>query len=108
MVQQTMIEGFRERCHQDERIVSVLMFGSFATGEGDRFSDIEFALFIRDESFDEFPQRSWLDAVSSVAAYFLDDFGHHTALFANGVRGEFHFMRASEQSVVRSEERRVG
>ncbi len=100
MVQQSMIESFRERCHQDERIVSALMFGSFATGEGDRFSDIEFAVFIRDESFNDFEQRSWLNAVSPVAAYFLDDFGHHTALFENGVRGEFHFMRASEQSVI--------
>lgn len=95
-----MIESFCERCHQDERIVSALMFGSFATGEGDRFSDIEFAVFIRDESFNEFEQRLWLDAVSPVAAYFPDDFGHHTALFENGIRGEFHFMRASEQSVV--------
>lgn len=100
MVQQTMIESFRERCHQDNRVVSALMFGSFATGEGDRFSDIEFAVFISDESFDEFEQRTWLNTVSPVAAYFQDDFGHHTALFSNGVRGEFHFMRASEQSVV--------
>lgn len=100
MLQQKMIEEFRERCHHNLRIVSALMFGSFATGEGDRFSDIEFALFIRDDAFEDFDQRSWLDAVSPVAAYFLDDFGHHTALFDNGVRGEFHFMRASEQSVV--------
>lgn len=100
MLQKRMIESFREKCHQDERIVSALMFGSFTTGEGDRFSDIEFAVFLRDESFDEFEQRPWLDTVSPVAAYFLDDFGHHTALFENGIRGEFHFMRASEQSVV--------
>ncbi len=43
MLQKRMIESFRERCHQDNRVVSALMFGSFATGEGDRFSDIEFA-----------------------------------------------------------------
>jgi lincosamide nucleotidyltransferase len=30
----------------------------------------------------------------------LDDFGHHTALFENGVRGEFHFMRASQQAAI--------
>lgn len=100
MLQEKMIENFRENCHQDIRVVSALMFGSFATGEGDQYSDIEFAVFIRDDSFDGFDQRSWLDAFSPVAAYFLDDFGHHTALFENGVRGEFHFMRASEQSIV--------
>ncbi|MBF0102443.1 MAG: lincosamide nucleotidyltransferase Lnu(F) [Desulfobacterales bacterium] len=102
MLQHRMIERFKEACHEDERIVATLMFGSFAIGEGDEFSDIEFAVFINDDSFDEFEQRSWLDVVSPVAAYFLDDFGHHTALFKNGIRGEFHFMRESELPVVTS------
>jgi lincosamide nucleotidyltransferase B/F len=100
MLQQGMITRFREACRGDERVLGALMFGSFATGEGDRFSDIEFAVFIRDDAFEGFGQRAWLDSVSPVAAYFPDDFGHHTALFENGVRGEFHFMRASDVSVV--------
>ncbi len=102
MLQQRMIERFREACHADERVVAALMFGSFTTGEGDAFSDIEFAVFVRDDSFEDFEQRSLLDAVSPVAAYFPDDFGHHTALFENGVRGEFHFMRASDLPVISS------
>jgi lincosamide nucleotidyltransferase len=102
MLQQGMITRFREACRGDERVVGALMFGSFTTGEGDAFSDIEFAVFIRDDSFVDFGQRAWLDAVSPVAAYFPDDFGHRTALFENGVRGEFHFMRASDVAVVES------
>lgn len=102
MLQPRMIERVREVCHEDERIVSALMFGSFAVGEGDTFSDIEFAVFIRDEVFDRFDQRAWLEAVCPVAAYFVDDFGHNTALFENGVRGEFHFLRASEVPIVES------
>jgi lincosamide nucleotidyltransferase len=97
-----MIERFRDVCHADDRIVAVLMFGSFTTGEGDAFSDIEFAVFVQDEAFDALDQRSLLEAVSPVAAYYPDDYGHHTALFENGVRGEFHFMRASEVSIVAS------
>lgn len=100
MLQQRIIERFREACHADERVVAALMFGSFTTGEGDAFSDIEFAVFIQDDLFEDFEQRPWLDAVSPVAAYFPDDFGHHTALFRNGVRGEFHFMRASSVPVI--------
>lgn len=76
------------------------MFGSFAIGEGDAFSDIEFAVFIQDDSFEDFEQRSWLNAVSPVAAYFMDDFGHHTALFENGIRGEFHFMRKTDMPII--------
>ncbi|NLO33512.1 MAG: lincosamide nucleotidyltransferase Lnu(F) [Candidatus Hydrogenedentes bacterium] len=100
MLQQRMIERFREACHNDAWVIAALMFGSFATGEGDAFSDIEFAVFIQDDSFESFEQRSWLNAVSPVAAYFLDDFGHHTALFENGIRGEFHFMRKSDIPII--------
>lgn len=46
MLQQKMIERFKEACHEDARIIAALMFGSFAIGEGDEFSDIEFAVFI--------------------------------------------------------------
>ena len=100
MLQQKMIERFKEACHEDERIIAALMFGSFAIGEGDAFSDIEFAVFIQDEYFEKFDQRSWLNTVSPVAAYFPDDFGHHTALFENGIRGEFHFMLKSDIPII--------
>lgn len=100
MLQLEMIERFREVCAEDERVMGALMFGSFAAGEGDAFSDIEFAVFISDDVFDEFQQSAWLEEVNPVVAYFEDDFGHRTALFENGVRGEFHFMRYSEVSVV--------
>ena len=100
MLQQKMIERFREAFHEDARIIAALMFGSFAIGEGDEFSDIEFAVFTHDDSFESFEQRSWLNAVSPVAAYFPDDFGHYTALFENGIRGEFHFMRKSDIPII--------
>ncbi|HHU3313920.1 TPA: Lnu(F)/Lnu(G) family lincosamide nucleotidyltransferase, partial [Escherichia coli] len=45
MLQLKMIELFKEGCHEDARIIAALMFGSFAIGEGDEFSDIEFAVF---------------------------------------------------------------
>lgn len=100
MLQLQMIERFRRAFEEDPHIVGALMFGSFATGEGDAWSDVEFAVFVEDARFDAFAPRSLLDAVSPVAAFFRDDHGHHTALFHNGIRGEFHFLRASEQGVV--------
>ncbi|WP_442681943.1 lincosamide nucleotidyltransferase Lnu(F) [Stenotrophomonas sp. JC08] len=102
MLQLEMIECFKEACQRDERISGVLMFGSFTVGEGDAFSDIEFAVFIQDDEFENFEQKPWLNSVSPLAAYFIDDFGHHTALFHNGVRGEFHFERASNSSIIAS------
>ena len=51
MLQQDMIERFRAFAQDDARIVAALMYGSFATGEADLFSDIEFAVFLGDEHF---------------------------------------------------------
>ena len=48
--QEVMIEKVRGLCDRDERVVSALTYGSFALGEGDRFSDIEFYLFFEDEA----------------------------------------------------------
>jgi hypothetical protein len=48
--QEAMIEKVRELCNRDERVVAALMYGSFAIGEGDRFSDIEFYLFFDEEA----------------------------------------------------------
>lgn len=100
LLQKEMIEQFRSAFHTDEHITAALMFGSFATDEGDQFSDIEFAIFIEDSHFDAFDPKKFLDAVSPLAAYFLDDFGHHTALFQNTIRGEFHFMRTSDIPII--------
>jgi len=100
MFQQEMIERLRAVAEHDGRIVAVLMYGSFATGEADLFSDIEFAVFLGDEYFAAFDRHAWLDAISPVAAFFADDFGHETALFSNTIRGEFHFLRRSDLPVV--------
>lgn len=102
LLQKTMIERVRELCRNDPRISAAFMFGSFAIGEGDEFSDIEFALFFSDESLPAVDQQEWVSRIEPVELYFQDDFGHHTAIFANMVRGEFHFMPASGIPVVES------
>jgi predicted nucleotidyltransferase len=55
--QEVMIEKVRQLCDQDERVVATLMYGSFALGEGDRFSDIEFYLFFADEALDGLEEK---------------------------------------------------
>jgi predicted nucleotidyltransferase len=42
--QEAMIERTRRICREDERLAAAMMYGSFAQGEGDGFSDIEFIL----------------------------------------------------------------
>jgi lincosamide nucleotidyltransferase B/F len=94
--QEAMIERTRSVCRGDERLAAAMMYGSFAQGEGDEFSDIEFILFFRDEQLQGLDQEEWVSRISPVGLYFVNEYGNGTAIFENLIRGEFHFDRASE------------
>jgi lincosamide nucleotidyltransferase B/F len=93
--QTAMIERVRELCQQNERIVAAMLYGSFTRGEGDQFSDVEFVVFVSDAELSSFNQQDWVAQIAPLALYFADDLGHHTAIFGNLIRGEFHFEPAS-------------
>jgi lincosamide nucleotidyltransferase B/F len=98
--QEAMIERVRELCHRDERVVSALTYGSFAIGEGDRFSDIEFYLFFTDETSGGLREEAWVAQIAPLYLYYVNEFGNGTAIFENLVRGEFHFEATSEVGLV--------
>src|SRR5918998_6024809 len=98
--QETMIERTRRVCREDERLAAAMMYGSFAQGEGDGFSDIEFILFFRDEELEGLDQKEWVSRIAPVALYFVNEYGNGTAIFENLVRGEFHFEGASDISKI--------
>lgn len=56
--QEAMIERTRRVCREDERLVAAMMYGSFAQGERDEFSDIEFILFFEGTRFGMLASRS--------------------------------------------------
>jgi lincosamide nucleotidyltransferase len=94
--QEVMIERTRRVCREDERLVAAMMYGSFAQGEGDGFSDIEFILFFGDKELEDLDQEDWVSRISPVGLYFVNEYGNGTAIFENLIRGEFHFDRASD------------
>ena len=98
--QEDMIERARELCARDERVVSALMYDSFALGEGDRFSDIEFYLFFEDEATEGLEEEAWVGQIAPLELYYVNEFGNGTAIFENLVRGEFHFEAASNVGLV--------
>ena len=100
LAQEVMIEKVRELCNRDERIVSALMYGSFALGQGDRFSDIEFYLFFADDVSEGLQEEAWVGQIAPLALYYVNEFGNGTAIFENLVRGEFHFEAASNVGLV--------
>jgi lincosamide nucleotidyltransferase B/F len=98
--QEVMIEKVRELCGRDERVVAALMYGSFALGEGDRFSDIEFYLFFEEGALEGLKEEAWVGQIAPLALYYLNEFGNGAAIFENLVRGEFHFEAASNVGLV--------
>jgi lincosamide nucleotidyltransferase len=100
LLQEAMIERVRELCHRDERLVSALMYGSFAIGEGDRFSDIEFYLFFAEEASEGLREEAWVAQIAPLHLYYVNEFGNGTAIFENLVRGEFHFEAVSDVGLV--------
>lgn len=91
-----MIERVRRLCHGDGRLMAAMMYGSFAQGEGDEFSDVEVILFFKDEALEELDPRDWICQIAPVELYFVNEFGIGTAIFENLGRGEFHFDKASD------------
>jgi lincosamide nucleotidyltransferase len=98
--QEAMIERVRELCEHDGRVVAALMYGSFALGQGDRFSDIEFYLFFEEEALRGLDEAAWVSQIAPLSLYYVNEFGNGTAIFENLVRGEFHFEAASEVGLV--------
>lgn len=94
--QEAMIERVRQVCRADERLAAAMMYGSFAQGEGDEHSDIEFILFFEDGALVTLDQEEWVSRIAPVELYFVNEHGIGTAIFENLVRGEFHFDRASD------------
>lgn len=92
--QEVMIARVRKVAATDDRLVAVLMYGSFALSEGDEFSDIEFYLFF-DGDLDRVDRRGWLERIAPIEMHYVNEFGTDTAVFDNAVRGEFHFESAS-------------
>jgi lincosamide nucleotidyltransferase len=44
-MQHVMIDRFTHICEQDTRLDSAMLYGSFATGEADQYSDIDVMLY---------------------------------------------------------------
>jgi lincosamide nucleotidyltransferase B/F len=98
--QEVMIERARELCQRDENMVATLMYGSFALGQGDQFSDIEFYLFFDDEALDGLEEEVLVGQIAPLELYYINEFGNGTAIFENLVRGEFHFEPYSNVGLV--------
>ncbi|MEU4445600.1 hypothetical protein AB0K14_25600 [Actinosynnema sp. NPDC050801] len=96
LFQEELIGRVREVCESDDGLDAVLMYGSFAAGEADEHSDIEFWLFFTTRRRAEIDPRSWCADIAPISYGLLNEFGSYVAFFPGLVRGEFHFATVDE------------
>ena len=80
---------------EDSRILAVLDYGSTSEGRGDAWSDIDLAILIRPDAWDEFNAcwRPWLESCGPVLLGFISFVGHPWAVIATDaapVRVDLH------------------
>jgi lincosamide nucleotidyltransferase len=95
LLQRRLIDCVVDLANSDDRVAALLMYGAFAADEGDRYSDIEFYVYIADRAFGTFDETSWLANVAPVRLCYRNEYGVTTAIFDGLVRGEFHFAPAA-------------
>src|SRR5690554_1174533 len=100
MIQLNMIANTKSLALTDKNISAVFMYGSFTKNEGDKYSDIEFYIFLNDK--ENFLSQKWVYQIHPVAVYFTNEYGSEVAIFENMVRGEFHFLTTNEIKIIKS------
>jgi lincosamide nucleotidyltransferase len=101
LIQQTLIARVGEVCRADERLDAALMYGSFAHGEADAYSDIEFWLFFDRQRGAAVDPRTWCEELAPLTHHVRNEFGADVVFFPNLVRGEFHFATTDDIPIVR-------
>ena len=94
------IDKTKSIAQNDKNISAVFMYGSFTKNEGDKYSDIEFYIFLKDKEY--FSAGNWVSQIHPLALYFTNEYGSDVAIFENMVRGEFHFMTNDQMEVIKS------
>ena len=84
MKQLELINKFKEKSIKDSTISAVLMYGSFIKGEGDKFSDIEFYIFLLNECCID--KYEWISSVNPIELMFKNEFGTDVVIFDNLIR----------------------
>ncbi len=96
--QQNIVDRLVATCRSDERVVAALLYGSYARGAADGYSDLDLALIINDDFFVEFTDAKTSFVRSLGDPVFLEDFDlpyHLFFIFPDDSEGEIVFGQES-------------
>src|SRR5690606_33577214 len=94
MRQLAMINQVKKSSLLDPNIRSVFMYGSFIKGEGDKYSDIEFYIFLTDEK--NFDEKHWVAQLGKVDLFFQNEFGTKVVIYDKFNIAEINFLNFKE------------
>src|SRR5690554_3738313 len=100
MTQLQMIDKTKSIAQNDKNISAVFMYGSFTKNEGDKYSDIEFYIFLKDK--ENFSAENWVSQLHRLALYFTHEYGSEVAIFEDMIRGELHVLTNDQMEVIKS------
>lgn len=81
---------------KNESIQGLVCYGSYTRDDFDKYSDIEFYLFIEDGAFQGFDFNNWLSDIEKPVSIFVNGSGVTDVLFSDWLRGEFHIRPYSK------------
>jgi len=91
-----LIARVRAICAADERLDAALMYGSFAAGVADAYSDIEFWLFFESAHHSTVDPLRWCEQIAPINHLVRNEFGTDVVFFPGLLRGEFHFATVDD------------
>jgi lincosamide nucleotidyltransferase B/F len=120
--QEEIIASVRSVCASTPSLDAALMYGSFAQGVGDAYSDVEFWLFFSgsvvsgpvlsepgmsgpvssDPVLGPVEPLEWLALIAPYEHVVVNEFGAHVVFYPGLIRGEFHFASAADIGSVAS------
>lgn len=86
--------------NEDARIIALLDYGSSSEGRDDEWSDVDLAVFIRDEDYDDFEAgwKSWAAQFGTLFLAFVGDIDNRWTVYdahPAPLRVDYHLHRAS-------------
>ena len=103
---QMIMDRFVKTCEADERIVAVLLVGSYIKGEPDEHSDLDLYIITTEETHDDFVSKRGLFVELLSEPLFAEDFDIPNIvflIFPDGLEVEIHYVSETRANHVFNE-----
>ncbi len=70
-LQEKQINVIKEKWEDDPRISACMMYESFTKGEGDKYSDVKFYVYLKNTERGQFESSDWMKDIARMIYSFL-------------------------------------